>query len=131
MGLDISGRKKKGWQLSSLLFWNFKRCQLLLWGLFFFFLGLKQWLCWLYCKAGPACRGVGDFCVKPSFEKRPQSNRICKHATDVAQYSALVDDSETLSCFFTFHEIRTSPRYKYQCNLPSQHQNKQSMSLES
>ena len=49
------GEKKKGWQLTSLIFWNFKRYQLLLWGLFlgFNFWGLKQRLYWPYARAGP------------------------------------------------------------------------------
>ena len=47
-----------------------------------------------------ACRGVGDFCVKPSSVGRPRSHRISEHASDMARYSASVDDLEIVLLFY-------------------------------
>ena len=61
-----------------------------------------------------ACSEVGFSCEKPSLERRSRSQIILKHATDMAWYSASVNDLETESCFLHFQEIEVSPKNIHQ-----------------
>lgn len=57
-----------------------------------------------------ACSGVGFTCEKPSSERRPRSQIILEHATNMTWYSASANDLETKSCFLHFLKIGASPK---------------------
>jgi len=58
-----------------------------------------------------AWRGVGECCGKSRSESSPRTQSISAQASDMARYSASVEDLETLACFLHFQDINASPRY--------------------
>lgn len=60
-----------------------------------------------------AFNGVGQVCTNPRLEKSPWSQSISDEEEDTARYSASVEDLETHSYFFHFHEIKAPRRYMH------------------
>ena len=59
-------------------------------------------------------RGVELPTGTPNSQRRQRSQMISALADDIARYSALAEDFDTMVCFLHFHEIRDSPRNIHQ-----------------
>lgn len=55
-------------------------------------------------------RGVGNAKLMSKSDKRRRSQTISAHIEDIAQYSASMDDLDTVACFLDFQESNEVPK---------------------